>query len=469
MTRQGELHPSAESGSTGIGWLTRPRTLWPPSWQLIRARHPSRLEELDLVLLGELAASRGRSITELVLTAIDEIPDGRTRQAARDLVPLPFTGRIAPTLTDRRTVAARSFGQSGNYFRSADRSRPSTETRVLAALAEALRTDSEYGGTPPSLVVDGPTPTLSSGEDEEVVARGSPLRLDRGAGGVAALVVGVLAVLMAVVVGASQWRRQAPSPAGEGSTDCRIELGSGNGQLEAGFRGALGKAGARVGCATDGVERFDGVAHQAVDDAQDDVEWVALRRDDGAFLAVPQPAWERFILVAEAGTGLAGLGQPSGWVPLEGRAELRLDGGYTLASEAAHGRYYLVRPEIAELWVERIDDLGAPFSSASLPNRQDFAGGYVEVGIGEPRVVLTTAADAEKALPAKEERSEVMVAQPSGVTWWIDDRDRRWWVPGDDVLACLGGSASIVADDVPGFAIARLERGGTADCSLVDG
>lgn len=439
--------------------------------QLVRARHPSRLEELDLVLLGELAASRGRSITELVLTAIDEIPDGRTRQAARDLVPLPFTGRIAPTLTDRRTVAARSFGQSGNYFRSgpSDGSRPSTEALVLRSISSAL----------PPVPDAGPGANGDDvGKDVEATRRSAPdpashrprwrAALDRGAAfvnpwafGVAVAISAVAATLYSVL--------QLDDPSPEPDPPCRFELGSGGRYLRIEFQRALGAAGVGPVCPTGDVEQVEGIKLQEVDAGDEPLAWVVIERPGGAFLAMPSPAWSRFRDAAESGFGLTGLGYPKRWRSLGGRAELQLDDGNTIASEAPHGRYFLVHPELSNLWKENVATLGPPFSSGMLTQRQDFAGGYVEFVEGVPRMRLMSDAAADQALPAPPERRESIVKQPSGVVWWVDREDRRWAVPSKEVERCLSVEGTLLHDDVPGFAVARLERAGVADCSLAPG
>ena len=77
---------------------------------MLRARHRSNLDRLELPELSRLADRSGSPVPELILESIASIEDPRTRHAARELVPMPFGSRIAPTLTDRRIIAARSVG-----------------------------------------------------------------------------------------------------------------------------------------------------------------------------------------------------------------------------------------------------------------------------------------------------------------------------------------------------------------------
>lgn len=213
---------------------------------------------------------------------------------------------------------------------------------------------------------------------------------------------------------------------------------------------------------------FEDMAFQRVVGGGDNT-WVVLRRPDGGILAFPWTAWERYRTVAEAGIVMDGFGLPVAWKMVSGRAELRLDGGLTIASEHRHGLYFLVHPDIDRLWRARSDELGPPYSSAMTTSRQHFAGGYVELTGGVAAWVPVSAADAERALPPSPDRREAILTQPSGIAWWVDGADRRWLIRSDRVKRCLGGEDAVVDDEVPGYAIAQLELGGVAGCALAPG
>lgn len=447
---------------------------------MLRARHRSNLDRLELPELSRLADRSGSPVPELILESIASIEDTRTRHAARELVPMPFGSRIAPTLTDRRISAARSFGQSGNYFRSgpSDRSKPSTESLVLAAIAGALSVDADGPGdsddaeripcepnesrpgsqaqsTPPSLDRSAP-----------------PAGRDRGAAVLVLLLTASLALAGSVVwIVASQTDGDptadaGPSRGAQRQDKCRRTLGTGSGFLMTRFREALDEAQAGQGCPIDDVDGFDGMTFQRVAGESAGSSWVALERPDGRFLAVPWTAWKRYRIVAEAGMGFDGFGLPSSWRGATDLAELSLDGGLTIASEEAHGLYFLVHPQVDQLWHDHADVLGAPFSSGMTTSRQDFAGGYVELKGTEVTWVAVPDASAKQALPPRSQRVDAIVEQPSGIGWWVDSADRRWSIRSDRVGECLGGQGAVADDAVPGYAIAQLELAGVADCSL---
>lgn len=451
---------------------------------LLRARHASTLDQLELPTLGRLVTREGMAVSELVLAAVERIGDPRTRHAARELVPMPFGSRIAPTLTDRRIAAARSFGQSGNYFRSgpADRSKPSTESLVLTAIATALSAAAvESAGRPSAdpVVPQHPLGARSSPERAKPVGPQQPpvdARRDRGAGAWASLAASLILlvpVIWAVADRATDRVAPAedprPSSAGRGLHGCRHQLGTGSGYLRTGFRTALREARVEQRCPVEGVQTFEDMAFQRI--AEDDAEetWAVLERPDGSFLVLPWTAWERYRTVAEAGIGLDGSGLPAAWRKVGSRGELILDSGLTIASERPHGLYFLVHPDVDRLWRVRSDELGAPYSSGMTTRRQDFAGGYVQLDGDEVVWVAVSNAAAKRALPPPEDRREATIAQPSGIAWWVDATDRRWSIRSEQVKACLGGQEAIVDETVPGYAVAQLEYAGVADCSLAPG
>lgn len=450
---------------------------------VLRTRHRSNLDQLELPELRRLADRLGSPVPELILESIERIEDPRTRHAARELVPMPFGSRIAPTLTDRRISAARSFGQSGNYFRSgpSDRSKPSTESLVLAAIATALSVDAECpdGLVSAASVTRGPIESrpLPEVPAERLVQGRSAQAAGRDRGAVLLLLLLTVSLALA---GSVVWKMvnqiDEETAAGTGSPSdaqrrnkCRRALGTGSRFLRTRFRDALDEAQAGQGCPIEDVDGFEGMSFQRVAGESAGVSWVVLERPDGRFLAFPWTAWERYRIVAEAGLGFDGFGLPSSWRSAPDLVELSLDGGLTIASEDPHGLYFLVHPKVDRLWHDHVDVLGAPFSSAMTTSRQEFAGGYVEMTGTKVTWMTVPDGSAKEALPSRSERVEAIVEQSSGVRWWVDSADRRWSIRSDGVEECLGGQAAVVEEAVPGYAIAQLEFAGVADCSLAPG
>ncbi len=438
---------------------------------VLRARHPTSLEQLPLPALRRLADRLESSVAKVVLSAIERIDDPPTRHAARELVPMPYGSRIAPTLTDRRISAARSFGQSGNYFRSgpSDRSKPSTESLVLTAIATAIAADQDNDDQP-TAVSPAPEPSkIPEGGSGSIVPAGR----DRGAV-ILLILTGSLALAGIVVwVLASQTGVEAAAngqsfAAGELPARCH-RLGSGKENLRRGFRFALGEVRVDPSCPVDEVELFEGMSYQRVAGTGAHRSWVVLLRPDGRFLAFPWTAWERYRTVAETGMGFDGFGLPSTWQETIDLAELRLDGGGTIASENSHGLYFLIHPAVDRLWHDHADELGAPFSSGMTTRRQEFAGGYVELENETVSWVPVPKGLATQALPQRSDRAEAVILQTSDIAWWVDSADRRWSIRSDGVEECLGGQAAVADDAVPGYAIAQLELAGVADCSLASG
>lgn len=104
--------------------------------------------------------------------------------------------------------------------------------------------------------------------------------------------------------------------------------------------------------------------------------------------------------------------------------------------------------------------------------RQDFEGGFMElpastsepVAAIEPSLLLVQLTDQPETPLVGVELEGKILRQPTGTAWWIDGDGRRRWLPDGSTYTCVGGDEIVVADDLPGSAVATVPLGPPATC-----
>lgn len=107
--------------------------------------------------------------------------------------------------------------------------------------------------------------------------------------------------------------------------------------------------------------------------------------------------------------------------------------------------------------------------------RQDFEGGYMElpaatsapVAAIEPALLVIHLANNPQVPLAGLDLEGRIIRQPTGTAWWVDAEGRRRWLPDGATYECVGGDEIVVANDLPGSAVATVALGPPATCNEV--
>lgn len=232
-------------------------------------------------------------------------------------------------------------------------------------------------------------------------------------------------------------------------------------------------------CAAGPAEPFGDAIVQAVPGGGDGIAGVVVQSPDGVVrLTTAQHVSYREIAGRDRPENAVTFGgYPVTLTERDGVGELALSANGLMVGARDDSQWFWLPDPVAGLWRGRggaTGDLGLPMTNpyfATDGMRQDFAGGYVTLPadaapfpfVDETRLIVTLEPDPGAALRGIDVRGR-LVRQPTGTAWFVDLEGRRHWVPDGDVYLCVGGDAAIVANDVPGPAIATLELGPPATC-----
>lgn len=236
-------------------------------------------------------------------------------------------------------------------------------------------------------------------------------------------------------------------------------------------------------CALEPPEVFRSAIHQLVD--EDGTPVVVFASDDGVVHLTPAEL--------QSYKEIAGRSRPENAIDLGGypvRTEpgdglgtrIWLSGGGVVLGERDDTQSFWLPQPVLEVWERETGGLGGtlglPMTNPYLVDdglRQDFAGGYLFLPVDMPSTWPELTAEGLEVHLADPAAASVVptgrtgiIRQPTGTAWWIDVAGRRRWIQDGETWSCLGGYASLLANDVSGVDVARLPVGPPATCDLYD-
>ena len=443
--------------------------------------------------LVRIAGGERRDLPNHLAAAVGTVEDERYRRFLEILLPLPFRpGSPWPQLGSNRSGAGRGEEAARQAFDlswdACNRSGQMLDGRSRREWAELLLADSlrlelddahrarvDVGAETGTGIND---PGVGgSGPDAEV--EGVPGRGRRRWGLVAAVlvalsVVGIVAGLklggrapggsLAAPVASTTSAVRCGVPA---SLDADLAGSPDAARVRSGLEDLLGQVGGtgRIGCALGPARRWQDVVVEEHDSGEDGLPGalVLAPSHQGLYLSP-----EAYATYRRLGGGDGSFAQKIGGIPdrvddfADGHSEVTLSKGVVLVEGTAGAPYFwIAAPYVA--WWRAHPELGLPTSNPMPDLSQDFEHGRVlAIGsdTGGPKPLMSTNPGA--ALPAA--RAGHILRQSDGTSWWIDDRDRRWWIATGGVWTCLGGASVALPDEVSGDAIATLPFAGHATC-----
>lgn len=476
--------------------------------ELARAQIRPRFESLSAPLLDnilEKGACQGR--LDLLDKAILTIPEDATRQTAQILFG-SSDDRWEMALGARRKLAGRTIGFNPETFRRKGPDGFSDYDRLAEAVASAL------------FELARPTTTAGEVEGEERTERVAVSEaLDRetgwtGARWIAGAVVGVLVIAGLTLLffsrgSGSNSDADTTGPEAEASSSddqvleetsetaleepeptasfpqprlvappvegCDIPVAAALNPaaiatkvvkaMIAAFDSAGGAP--RLGCPRHTAEEFSGVWLQQLVGGDGVPEGSLVATERGAFWA-EQGVVEGYRWVL-GGTLPEIAGVPTAYSVVAGHPMLQLERGGVIVGHDGGGPAFWVPTEGQEAWGGPDGELGLPMTDVN------YIGGILTQEYERGTLRLVADDEVERTLASDSEVASVMAAistdRPGiagtfdGTAWWItDDGDRRW-IPSGDVWFCLGGEDVVIANDLPGWAIAmRYELGEKMEC-----
>ena len=261
--------------------------------------------------------------------------------------------------------------------------------------------------------------------------------------------------------------------------------------VQAGERGTSAELAAAVdrvapgACAGAEAEVFGEAQVQPLNDAQGRPDGVVLLTPSGQGVLLTATMWASYREIAGRANpenAAAYGGYPVAVTRAGSQGDpvavtIELDQGGLIVGRREDTQMFWLPRQVLELWTAHggaSGDLGMPTSNPHFVGGRlqlDFEGGYMTADsadfgsllLGAPADDAVVVADPAEPLRGASVARHI-VRQVTGVAWYVDGEGRRHWIPSGETWACLGGDEAVVADNLPGWAVATLPLAEAARC-----
>jgi Protein kinase domain len=256
----------------------------------------------------------------------------------------------------------------------------------------------------------------------------------------------------------------------------------------AGERGASPELAAAVAreapdaCAGGVAEEFGEAQVQPLDDSRGRPDGVVLLSPAGTAVRLDETMWASYREIAGRASpenATAYGGYPAA-IERDGApvaVTITLDQGGVIVGRRGDTQMFWLPRQVLPLWTAHggaTGDLGMPTSNPRFVGgglQLDFERGYMTADAADfPALLLGAPVDDAVVVedPGEPLRGVPVaghiIRQATGVAWFVDDESRRHWIATGGTWNCLGGDDAVVADDLPGWAVATLPLAEPARC-----